>query len=140
MFYGTTPPEVAAILKRICERSNPANVFTLFAGNFVGEQIAADACSGIIHSTDVSLYSRGIGFGLTNQEFDATYKEAIKAEFPLLGDTPIEKAAAILFLTAHAANVKKANKKYYENLVKDGVRNYERYLKELTIKLEKVKR
>lgn len=140
MFYGTTPPEVAAILKRICERKKPENVFALFAGNFVGEQIAGDACSAIIHSTDVSLYSRGIGFGLTDQVFDATYKPHIKEQFPLFGESPMEKAAAILFLTAHASNAKKADKKYYENLVKDGVRHYERYLKELIIKLEKVRK
>lgn len=83
MFFGTTPQIVSQFVHRELAKTKPARVFVPFAGNFVVEQLAAQASPGCeIHSTDISLYSRAIGYALTNQESEIrlqeTWAEALK--------------------------------------------------------------
>jgi hypothetical protein len=70
MFFGTTPQIISQYLHGELKRITPKRIFIPFAGNFVVEQIAHLACpEAEVFSTDVSIYSRAIGFGINNIDF-----------------------------------------------------------------------
>lgn len=143
MFFGTTPQIVSQYLFKELKRINPKRIFVPFAGNFVCEQIAAMACPDAeIFSTDVSIYSRAIGFGVNDINFKLELTEEIKSDFPFLIDKqkPIEKAAIIILFSEIAKTYLKRGKvKYYENLYNDARANIEKYFEQVLGKLQKFK-
>ena len=139
MFYGTTPQIISQYLKDAIPENVPQS-WVLFAGNFVVEQILAQRSAKIIHSTDISLYSRAIGFGLTDKRSDIKPNSTAIKTFPVLETlkTPIEIAAGVIFMTEMASHLKKNHVAYYANLVRDGKANAEIYLKKILDKLTKI--
>lgn len=139
MFFGTTPSIVSQYMLERIKEHKPKRVFVLFAGNFVIEQLAASVSKDIeIFSTDVSLYSRAIGFGATGQEFDAKLKQPFEPGFEYVEklNTPIEKAAQVIFLGDVAKNLKK-DIPYYKSLANDARYNQEEYIEKIKLKIEK---
>lgn len=115
-----------------------------FAGNFVIEQLAAlanPACE--IFSSDISVYSMAIGHGLSGELSDIEVTDEIKSEFPKIFNkelTPLEKAAAAIFLSdAAIARAKASQVKYYEHLYRNAKNNQEQYFAQIMRKLEKAK-
>jgi hypothetical protein len=143
MFFGTTPQIVSQYLFKELKRINPKRIFVPFAGNFVCEQIASMACPDAeILSTDVSIYSRAIGFGVNDVDFKLELTEETKKDFPFLADKqkPIEKAAIIILFSEIAKIYLKREKiKYYENQYNDAKKNIEKYFNQVLGKLQKFK-
>ena len=143
MFFGTTPQIVSQYLFKELKRINPKRIFIPFAGNFVCEQIASMACPDAeILSTDVSIYSRAIGFGVNDIDFRLELTEETKKDFPFLANKqkPIEKAAITILFTEIAKSYLKRDKiKYYDNLYSDAVTNIEKYYNQVLDKLHKFK-
>lgn len=139
MFFGTTPSVISQFLHKEIKGLNPKRAFVPFAGNFVVEQLCRLAFDNLeIFSTDVSLYSRGIGFGVTDQKFKCNLIPEIAEQFDKIASlsTPMEKAAQIIFLTDAARNLGKAHIPYYAELGKDAVSNQEKYIDKILLKLE----
>lgn len=142
MFFGTTPSIISQWLMQEIKRVKPSRVIVPFSGNFVIEQVAQlghkDA---VVTSTDISLYSMGIGFGICDKPFNCKLNEDVAKMFPFIKtDTPIDLAAAIVFLAEVATFFKKAKKvEYYRSLTKDAVTHHEKYLSGIKAKLEAFK-
>ena len=143
MFFGTTPQIVSQYLFKELKRINPKRVFIPFAGNFVLEQVASMACPDAqIFSTDVSIYSRAIGFGVNDIDFRLELTDEMKNDFPFLIDKqkPIEKAAIIILFSEIAKTYLKRDKiQYYSNLYNDAKTNIETYFNQVLGKLQKFK-
>ncbi|MDR1197547.1 MAG: hypothetical protein LBK94_00850 [Prevotellaceae bacterium] len=143
MFFGTTPQIVSQYLHGEIKRLNPQRIFIPFAGNFVCEQIAHLACPDAeIFSTDVSIYSRAIGFGVNDIDFHLELTDLTKRDFPFLSDKkkPIEKAAIVILFSEIAKTYLKKDKiKYYDNLYNDAKHNIETYFNQVLNKLLKFK-
>ena len=142
MFFGTNPSIVSQYIRQRLEEIKPTTVFAPFAGNFVIEQLVADYSKEVhIHSTDVALYSRAIGFGATGQEFDATLKPEIAELFPEIATKtdPMGKAAQIIFFGDVAKLLSKANIPYYRSMIDDAQRNQMAYFDKIMGKLERFK-
>ena len=112
MFFGTTPSIISQWLMQEIKRIKPERVIVPFSGNFVIEQVAQlghkDA---VVISTDISLYSMGIGFGICDKPFNCKLNEEVANMFPLIKtDTPMDLATAIVFLAEVATFFKKAKK------------------------------
>lgn len=138
MFFGTTPSVVAGYVNTELEKHKPKSVFVPFAGNFVVEQLAGKNNIEFIHSTDVSLYSKAIGLGVTNKPYDIVLKSEIALLFDFFADkqSPIEKAATVIFLTEVAANLnKKAD--YYKSLSLHAKENQKVYFEKILAKLNR---
>lgn len=147
MFFGTTPAIIAQFLHEEFSRLKPKRVFVPFAGNFIVEQIAslagkAHGFSPEILSTDVSLYSRAIGFGLTDQSFDCRIKPHILEDFPLFENTtsPIERAATVIFFAEVAKMFPKQHIPYYQQLGKHAQARAESYFIKIRNNLEAFKK
>jgi hypothetical protein len=143
MFFGTTPQIISQYLHSEIKRLNPQRIFIPFAGNFVVEQIAHLACPDAeIFSTDVSVYSRAIGFGVNDIDFRLELTDLTKRDFPFLSDKqkPIEKAAIVILFSEIAKTYLKKDKiKYYDNLYNDAKCNIETYFNQTLNKLLKFK-
>lgn len=143
MFLGTTPRILAQYIQQQIEKVQPARVFVPFAGNFVIEQLVGSVSKKIeIHSTDISLYSRAVGYGLASKNSTIRLKESILKQFPYFkGKTaPLEIAAIAIFFSEAGTAIAKAQKvKYYQELLKDAIANHESYYTHILQKLEKVK-
>lgn len=140
MFYGTTPSIISQWLAREFSKSQAKRVFVPFAGNFVVEQIAAKVTSAEVHSTDISLYSRAIGYGITLQDSEIRLKPNMAEMFPVVGagSSPLEIAAGVVFMTEVGQILTKQKVKYYQNLLKDAIENEEMYYEKLLEKLGRV--
>mgnify|MGYP003646363449 CR=1 FL=1 len=142
MFFGTTPSIISQFIYNEIKKHNPKRVVVPFAGNFVIEQIAGLVSKDIeILSTDISIYSRAIGYGLGNMESEIEIKDEMLNTFEILKNkkSPIEKAACVIFLTEAAKNINKQDIKYYEMLHKDALANQELYYNKILGKLHKFK-
>lgn len=142
MFFGTTPQIISQFIYNEIKKHNPKRVIVPFAGNFVIEQIAGLVSKDIeILSTDISIYSRAIGYGLADMESEIEIKKEMLDTFEILKNktSPIEKAAGIIFLTEASKNLKKQDVKYYEMLHKDALANQEMYYNKIMGKLIKFK-
>lgn len=143
MFFGTTPSIITQFLKKILSAHDGRKVFVPFAGNFAVEQVACRyAPQSEIHSTDVSIYSRAIGFGLTGRDFRLGIKDEFKADFGDILDkqTPLEKAATVIFFCETAkAFVRRDKVDYYAMLYSDALANQVAYHAKILEKLEKIK-
>lgn len=142
MFFGTTPSVVSQFLQKEIKRSKPNNTFVPFAGNFVVEQLSAIVYPDAdIHSTDVSLYSRMLGFALSNQKSDITFKDHIKEDFPVFenDDDPMVVGAGALFFSEVGKCYRKTDVAYYRNMMKDAKNNQEKYFDQIVEKITKFK-
>lgn len=139
MFFGTLPQVVSQYLYNELERHKPQRVFSLFSGNFVFEQIAKTHNKNIeLFSTDVSLYSRAIGLGATNQSSDIVLNEKLLQDFPIFeGKTsPFDIAVQVIFFSDVAITIKKKEKViYYNNMYRDAVSNQKKYVEKISDKL-----
>ena len=138
MFFGTTPKIVSNYLAKEIKEHNPGKVFVLFAGNFVVEQIASQFSNAVIESTDVSIYSRAIGFGLCDKDFKLNIKPKLEKDFYFLTTKkkPLEKAAIVIMFSEIAkAFLKKDKIAYYQSQYKDAVNNQEKYFNQVISKL-----
>lgn len=139
MFFGTTPSVISQFLYQEIKEHKPKRVFVPFAGNFVIEQICGLIDKNIeVHSTDVSLYSRAIGYALCNANSEIRLKQEMINQFPDFKDctSPEEIAALVIFFTEVAPNLKKSDKPYYATMNKDAVLNHKKYLDKI---IEKIK-
>ena len=142
MFYGTTPTIISQYLYKELREIQPKRIFIPFAGNFVLEQVAYQACPDAdIFSTDVMIYSNAIGFGLTNQDFRLEIRDDYREDFKYLAGKkkPIEKAAITIFFTEVSRSLNKQHHQYYVAQYKDAIQNQEQYFKDILRKLESVK-
>jgi hypothetical protein len=139
MFFGTTPAIISQYLEKEFKRINPSKVWVLFSGNFVVEQVAGLTTSAEIESTDVSLYSKAIGHGVTGTTFGLELNEDMKEMFPIIGNVtePIDLAAQVIFMTEVAQTLKKQHIPYYQALLKTAIENEEDYFKKIKAKLER---
>jgi hypothetical protein len=139
MFFGTNPQIISQWLVRQIQRKKPARVIAPYAGNFVIEQLAALSGKNIeIISTDVSLYSRAIGYGITDTPSEIRIRPEYLDDFPFIqGKTsPIETAATIVFMAEVAVAKKKSHIPYYQRLYQEGVEGQERYFLKIMDKLK----
>jgi len=142
MFFGTTPSIISQFIYKEIKKHNPKRVVVPFAGNFVIEQIAGLVSKDIeILSTDVSIYSRAIGYGLGNVESEIKIKDEMLNTFEVLKNktSPIEIAAGVIFLTEAAKNLSKTGIGYYDMLHRDAVANQQMYFDKILGKLNKFK-
>lgn len=146
MFFGTTPQVIAQWLHQEFRRTKPERVFVPFAGNFVVEQIASLAATSInnsvqVFSTDVSLYSRAIGFGVTDTPFDCRLKPHILEEFPFFADktSPLEIAATVIFFAEAAKIFTKQHIPYYQQLGNHARAHVPQYFAKIMKQLERFK-
>lgn len=126
MFFGTTPSVISQYVARVIKEEKPKRVFVPFSGNFVFEQVAAMCDPKIkIHSTDISLYSRAIGYGLTNQESEIKLKEKwLKKYKGFKGkNSPEDIAVMVILFSEYAEIERKAEKgvRYYIELQKHAI-------------------
>lgn len=142
MFLGTTPSIISQYIQKQIKRTEPNRTFVPFAGNFVIEQLSAIVYPDAeIHSTDVSLYSRLLGFGLSGQECEATIKDEILEDFPVFAKhkSPMNLAIACLFFEDVGDCYLKPDIRYYQNKLRDARTNQEEYYKQISDKLNKFK-
>jgi hypothetical protein len=146
MFFGTTPNIIAQFLSTEFLRLRPKRVVVPFAGNFVVEQIAslAGKSAGFapeILSTDVSLYSRAIGFGITDTPFHCSIKPHVLDDFPFFADktTPLEIAAMVIFFAEVAKNLGKEHIPYYASLNRNAKASTEAYFGKILQQLSRFK-
>tara|TARA_R110000824_G_scaffold295738_3_gene484036 strand:- start:1137 stop:2489 length:1353 start_codon:yes stop_codon:yes gene_type:complete len=142
MFFGTTPSIISQFIYNEIKKHNPKRVVVPFAGNFVIEQIAGLVSKKIeILSTDISIYSRAIGYGLGNIESEIEIKDEMLNTFDILKNkkSPIEIAASVIFLTEAAKNLSKREIGYYDMLHRDALANQEMYYNKILAKLNKFK-
>jgi 16S rRNA G966 N2-methylase RsmD len=142
MFFGTTPSIVAQYIASEMLAHQPERVFVPFAGNFIVEQIAAQLPTvKEIHSTDVSLYSKAIGHGLTNNSYPIELAESVASRFGLnRNPEPLEQAAQVIFLTESMMNVKKAEKHaFYKALDKFATQTSQASIDKILKKLVAIK-
>lgn len=140
MFFGTTPSVVSQFLQKEIKRSKPNCTYVPFAGNFVVEQLSAIVYpKADIHSTDVSLYSRMIGYGLANQESEITIKDEILEDFPVFAKNPSPKNLAVagIFFSEVGQCYKKKHIRYYQKMLQDAKTNQEEYYEKIMEKIEK---
>jgi hypothetical protein len=138
-FFGTTPSVVAGYLETRIRELKPDVAFVPFAGNFVVEQLVANISKGIeLHSTDVSLYSRGIGLGVTMQKLDAVLRPNIAEMFPIIAakTDPLSVAVQIIFLAEASRNMGKEAIPYYSSLMDDAIKLQETYYQKIMQKIE----
>ena len=139
MFFGTTPQPVASYIVKTLKEINPSRVFVGCAGNFVVEQIARQTIPDCeIHSTDVSLYSCAVGWAITDQDFRLEIRDE---DFSFLKDrmeTPLEKAAVVIFLN-EVAPMKNKKALYYQNLFSEATKCYQYYIPKIIEKLVELK-
>lgn len=141
MFLGTTPAVISQFLVSELQRRTPARIFVPFAGNFVIEQIARVALPNIdIHSTDVSLYSRAIGFAFTGQSFDVAVRPEVLDRFVSFRDRtdPLDLAAIVIFFAEVAQNLRKNDKAYYRSINDHAVECHLAYFDKIRTKLAAV--
>ena len=138
MFYGTTPQVVSQFLRDEISRIKPKRVWVLFAGNFVVEQIASGLCEEI-HSTDISLYSKAIGHGIMDQDFGLLFAGPKDLDYIKNLESPLEKAAGVIFMTEVATYLNKTKIAYYRGLVQDAYSNTDNYIQKILGKLNNVK-
>lgn len=143
MFYGTTPQIISQFIAEQLRKKRPKRVIVPFAGNFVVEQIAGSVYPDIeVISTDISLYSRLIGYGLSGTESPGiNLKAGVVSMFPRFADLsdPIDKAVAGIFFAEIGQIMKKQKHAYYRGLLKEAVDDQEKYFDEIKAKVEKVK-
>lgn len=147
MFFGTTPNIISQFLHQEFRRLKPERVIVPFAGNFVVEQIASLAASSIgntteILSTDISLYSRAIGFGVTDTPFDCKVKPNVLEDFPFFADktAPLEIAATVIFFTEVAKMLNKQHIPYYQQLGSHAKARVPDYFTKILAQLERFKK
>jgi hypothetical protein len=141
MFLGTTPAIISQFIQREIEILKPKRLFVPFAGNFVIEQLAGVVDKNIeVFSTDVSLYSRAVGYGLAGMESEITLKDEILNEFTIYKNhtEPIDKAVAAIFFAEAATARRKKSILYYKRLLQDAIDNQEAYYKKIKDRLLKV--
>ena len=141
-FFGTTPQIVSQYLSQRIIELKPQRVFVPFAGNFVVEQVCGVCDPSIeVHSTDVSLYSRAIGYALSDTESEITLKPELFIEYPVFEDkkSPLDIAIAVIFFCEAANHRKKQEIPYYRNLYKDSIQNQEAYYEQIKEKILKFK-
>ena len=143
MFYGTTPQIISQFLAEELGKKKPKRVIVPFAGNFVIEQVAGSVHQGIeILSTDISLYSRLIGYGLAGVVNEKIrLKRGIEDFFPRFANLsdPIDKAVAGIFFAEVGQIMKKQHIPYYAGLLKDAVSGQEKYFDDIKRKILLVK-
>lgn len=143
MFFGTTPQIISQFLSTEIESQNPQKVIVPFAGNFVIEQVVGIVNKNIeVHSTDISLYSRLIGFGLTGTPSpNIKLKPEILQEFPRFKDLddPVDKAVAGIFFAEVGQILKKRKIRYYDGLYKEAVALQDDYFETIKKKVLLVK-
>lgn len=141
MFLGTTPAFLRPWVAREMREWNPRRVIVPFAGNFAIEGIAQLACpEAEVISTDVSLYSRALGFFFVDAEFDACLNEKGLELFPYFRgrNTPRDKAIQALFLADAAESMRKAEKvRYYRSLANHLKAEVEQYAERIGAKLDR---
>jgi len=138
MFLGTIPKLLLEYLIGEIKRIKPKRIFLLFSGNFGVEKAISNICPDIeIISTDISLYSRAIGFGLINKKFQVEYRPELLEQFPFFKDktTPIDYAVAVIFFLEVANNLEKNHHRYYRSLNNEAVNNTEMYYNQIKSKL-----
>jgi len=138
MFFGTIPHIVSQYLFREFQKHNPKRIFVPFAGNFVVEQVAHKACpEAEIHSTDVSIYSNAIGHAINDQDFRLEIKKEVLEHFKSLArmQSPIEKAAVVIFFTEVSKARRKRDIPYYADQYRDAIMNQETYVAKILDKL-----
>lgn len=142
MFFGTTPAVISNFLADEIKKHNPARVIVPFAGNFVVEKIASIVNPNVkIICTDVSLYSRAIGYYLSGVDSAIKVKSEIIEEFPGLknyGNTE-RNAIAVVMLGEVARSRKKMNQPFYKTQVEDCRKNSEEYAEKISKKLQNFK-
>lgn len=140
MFFGTTPQIISQyILQRIKEVPHE-RVIVPFAGNFVVEQLSklANPETPVI-CTDVSLYSRLIGYSVNGIQSDIKVTDKFKNEFPSFsGDSPEEKAAAVIFFSEIGKMYFSQHIKYNEAAIRLCREKQEDFKKQIVGKLEKL--
>lgn len=141
MFLGTTPAVVAQYIERELKRIQPKRVWVPFAGNFVFEQIVAGVSKEIdIQSTDVSVYSRLIGFGLAGKECDMQLLPEHREVFPEFASSePVIKAASAIFFSEVATAMLKRRIPYYDRLYKQAVDEQKKYREKIVAKVNLVR-
>ena len=122
MFFGTTPSIISQYLNQEIIKHNPKRVWVLFAGNFVVEQIVGQSlpeCE--VHSTDISIYSRAIGYASMNKESEIKLLPEYGEMYPICAklNTPTEIAAQVIFFSDVAKNLNKDHIPYYNWLIKE---------------------
>ena len=139
-FFGTTPAVVGEYLQSRIREFKPEVAHVPFAGNFVVEQLVANVSKDIIiHSTDVSLYSRAIGLGVTGKKLDAVLRPNIAEIFEFFADKtePLDMAVQIIYLAEVSRNMGKDHIPYYAGLMRDAKKLQEKYFDQIKGKLEK---
>jgi hypothetical protein len=143
MFLGTTPSIISQYLIKQIEEIRPKRIFVPFAGNFVIEQLAGIVDKKIqVFSSDISVYSRAIGSGVTGEETEITVKEDVARDFPVFSGqiNPLQKAAAAIFFSEAGVYKKKGEKtKYYRKLYENCIINQQQYYEGIMAKLAKFK-
>lgn len=135
MFLGVTPGFMASWLYKELARIKPKVGFVPFAGNFTVEQILSKM-EVEVHSTDISLYSRAIGYGATNQSSEIELKEDLKIMFPsFAGPEPIELAKAVIFFQEVAQVLKNQDKPYYKRVADEARRDQHKYYAAISAKV-----
>jgi hypothetical protein len=142
MFLGTTPRILSQYIEGQLGEIKPKRILVPFAGNFVIEQVAAIAYpKAQIHSTDINLYSRLVGYGLAGMETDIKLKPEILAMFPGFKgkNRPEEEAAIALFFSEVAQAIKKQKIPYYGKILEDAKTRHEEYYRVLIDKITRAK-
>lgn len=142
MFFGTTPSIISQWVLSELKSKSPKRVFEPFAGNFVVSQITGILSKEIeVHSTDVSLYSCGIGFGVLDIPKIHYGESEILDRFSFFKtkESPLDIACGILFFSEVAKNLSKEHIGYYKSLNQDAEQNQEKYYEQIHKKLTSFK-
>lgn len=139
MFFGTTPQIISQFLFEEFKKHDFKKAIVPFAGNFVVEEVIRQAKPEVeLHSTDVSLYSRAIGYGLMDKASDISLKEELYKDFPFLANKKSPAAVAvqvIMFTEIAKALLKKDKIPYYRMLYNNAIDNQETYFEKVMTKI-----
>ena len=139
MFFGTNPAVVSQFVYQELRDLPPGTVVhEPFAGNFVVSQLAhlVDP-EGTCHSTDVSLYSRAIGYALADMPSEIHLKPEYREMFPIFDKelSPLEMGACMIFFSEAGKIIKRQKVAFYRNLLIDMQANAEDYYNGILLKL-----
>jgi hypothetical protein len=139
MFFGTTPPIISQWIFNEIKTYGTQKVYEPFAGNFVVSQLCGLIDKNIhVVSTDVSLYSMAIGFGVMEKDFGLTYSDAEhiqQFDYFLSKTDPLSLAIGVIFFNEVAKNLKKNHVPYYKNMNVEVQKNQQRYYQDIEKKI-----
>lgn len=127
MFYGSVPAEAQAIMNKIIKSWDVKDIYVGCSGNFTIEKFVGPIGRFVLHSNDVTLYSRCLGEFFTGQTVHLELSEEGEKTFGWLKEymkTDVDKLATLMLCTRIVAYVGKGENEYYQMMLDENIKQF----------------